>query len=129
MQQDQDIKPSLEIKTILECNDKLVTAFSSEVIRLSGALLAKGLITPELHEQMLVHCDMNTSKANKLVEGVRKSIEIAPDKFKVFLEILQEMGQTIHDAADILSSKYIELTVSMQLSLKLQLRIMIGDNM
>jgi hypothetical protein len=100
---------SLEVKAMLECNDKLVIAFSSEPKSLYETLLTQGLIASELHEQMFVHSDIiNTFKASKLVEGVRKSIEIAPNKFKEFLEILQKKGST-HDCADILSLKYIEL--------------------
>ena len=89
---------------MIECNDKLVTAFSSELISLSETLLAKELIAPNLKEQMSVHCDTDEVKASKLVEGVRKSIEIAPNKFKEFLEVLQE---TSHNSADFLSLKYI----------------------
>ena len=94
---------------MLECNDKLVTAFSSELTSLSGSLLAKGLIASDLNEQMFIHSDTYKVKASRLVEGVRKSIEIAPNKFKEFLEVLQKMSPPIHDSADFLSLKYIEL--------------------
>ena len=94
---------------MLECNDKLVTAFSSELTSLSGTLLAKGLITSDLNEQMFVNSDIDKVKASKLVEGVRKSIEIAPNKFKELLKVLQKMSPPIHDSADFLSLKYIEL--------------------
>ena len=102
-------QPSLEVKAMLECNDKLVTAFSSELTSLSGSLLAKGLIESDLKEQMFVHSDIDEVKASKLVEWVRKSIEKAPDKFKEFLEVLQKMSPPIHDSADFLSLKYMEL--------------------
>ena len=94
---------------MLECNDKLVTAFSSELTSLSGSLLAKGLIASDLNERMLIHSDIDKVKASRLVEGVRKSIEIAPNKFKEFLKVLQKMSPPIHDSADFLSLKYIEL--------------------
>ena len=99
-------QPSLEVKAMIECNDKLVIAFSGDLTSLSETLLAKELIAPNLKEQMSVHCDTDEVKASKLVEGVRKYIEIAPNKFKEFLEVLQE---TSHDSADFLSLKYIEL--------------------
>ena len=101
-------QPSLEVKAMIECNDKLVTAFSSELTSLSGSLLAKGLIASDLKEQMFVHCDTDEVKASKLVEGVRKSIETAPDKFKELLEVLQEMSLPIHNSADFLSLIRIE---------------------
>ena len=94
---------------MLECNDKLVTAFSSELTSLSESLLAKGLIASDLNEQMFVHSDIDEVKASKLVEGVRKLIEIAPNKFKEFLEVLQKMSPPIHDSADFLLLKYMEL--------------------
>ena len=99
-------QPSLEVKAIIKCNDKLVIAFSGDLTSLCEALLAKELIASNLEEQMFVHSDINEVKASKLVEGVRKSIEIAPNKFKEFLEVLQKMS---HDSADFLSLKYIEL--------------------
>ena len=94
---------------MLQCNDELVTAFSSQLTSLSESLLAKGLIASDLNEQMFVHSDIDEVKASKLVEGVRKSIEIAPNKFKEFLEVLQKMSPPIHDSADFLSLKYMEL--------------------
>ena len=102
-------QPSLEVKAILECNDKLVTAFSGNLTSLSGSLMAKGFIAPDLNEQMFIHSDIDKVKASRLVEGVRKSIEIAPNKFKEFLKVLQKMSPPIHDSADFLSLKYIEL--------------------
>ena len=87
---------------MLQCNDELVTAFSSELTSLSESLLAKGLndIASDLNEIMLVHSDIDEVKASKLVEGVRKSIEIVPNKFKEFLKVLQKMSRPIHDSAD-----------------------------
>lgn len=110
MQQDQDTETSLEIKTMLECNDKLVTAFSSELTSVSAALLAKGLITADLNSRMLNSARIDKVKASELVEGVRKSIEITPNKkFKDFLEVLQTMDSANQGIANILALKYIEL--------------------
>ena len=93
---------------MIACNDTLVTAFSNDLISLSGTLLATRFIPPEIQDKMHVSANPNNLKASELVEAVRKTIQITPKSFLWFYKT--EKGMPIQEVANILSLKYIELS-------------------
>ena len=108
MQHDQCPESSLELQTLLECNKELTNAFSSDLINVSGTLLARGFIAGQTDSEMRIMFHTNDFRASQLAEAIRKKIELDPNKFKEFLEVLREMGSTQY-VAEILSSKYSQL--------------------
>jgi hypothetical protein len=84
------INQSPEVKSILKQIDNLTTALSNDPLGVSGKLLSKDLICEDTHSKMLIDSYIPSKKAAILVEAVRNTIKIAPDKFQVFLEILSE---------------------------------------
>ena len=98
----------MELQTLLECNRELINAFSSDLTNVSGTLLARRFITEGTDSEMRIESHAKDFRASQLVEAIRKKIELAPNKFKEFLEVLQEMWST-RDVADILSSRYSQL--------------------
>ena len=108
MQHDQCPESSMELQTLLECNRELINAFSCDLTNVSGTLLARGFIAEELQGEMHISAHTSDFRASQLATAIKTKIELAPNKFKEFLEVLQEMGST-QDVADILSSKYSQL--------------------
>ena len=94
-------KASIDICTVtnephqimLRCNDKLVTALSADPQGIAGILLSKGLI-PENTEAQVRQCSTPHEKATILVTTVRQRIEIAPERFQEFLDILSKQEWT-----------------------------------
>ena len=75
------------------CNDKLITALSSDPQGIAGVLLAKGLI-PENTEAQMRQCSTPREKATILVATVRQRIEVAPKRFQDFIDILSKQEWT-----------------------------------
>ena len=95
---------SPEWQTVLEFNDKLTSALSTDPLSTAGTLVAKGFISSEIQSEMLLDKTLRV-KATVLVEAVRKKIEIAPGKFEEFLHILLDQSWTKEIAED-LQSEY-----------------------
>jgi hypothetical protein len=84
------INQSPEVKSILKQTHDLTTALSNDSLGVAGILLSKELICREVYSKMLIDSYTPAKKAAILVEAVVNTIEIAPVKFQVFLEILSE---------------------------------------
>ena len=82
---------SPEMKTMITHSDELTTSLSTDPVCVAGALVGKKFIQNEVLLKMLGN-DTPTGKAVILVEAVRKEIEMTPDKFSEFLEILSEQS-------------------------------------
>ena len=98
---------SPERRTVLEFNDKLTSALSTDPLSIAGTLVAKGFISSEIQAEMLLD-KTPTVKATILIEAVRKKIEIAPGKFEEFLHILSDQSWT-KEIAEALRSECLRL--------------------
>ena len=85
------INQSHEVKSILKQTHDLTTALSNDPLGVAGRLLSKELICSGPYSKMLIGSYTPAEKAAILVEAVRNMLEIAPDKFQIFLEILSEV--------------------------------------
>ena len=94
-----------EMKTLLECNDKLITALSSNPVGTAGALVAKGLITTNIEAEMLLPAIANHNKATKLAISVRDMVRPNPKNYHVFVDVLSEEPAN-DDIVKILDSTY-----------------------
>ena len=84
------INQSPEVKSILNQTPEVTTALSNDSLGVAGILLSKELICREVYSKMLIDSYTPTKKAAILVEAVGNTVEIAPIKFQVFLEVLSE---------------------------------------
>jgi hypothetical protein len=71
----------------------LTTALSNDPLGVAGILLSKELICEEVQSEMLIDSYTPAKKAVILVRAVKNTIEIAPVKFQIFLEILSDSRQ------------------------------------
>ena len=85
------INQSPEVKSILKQTYNLTIVLSNDSLGVAGKLLSKELICREVYSKMLIGSYTPAEKAAILVEAVGNTIEIAPDKFQCFLEILSEV--------------------------------------
>ena len=100
------VNQSPEVKSILKQTHDLTTVLSNDPLGVAGRLLSKELICEEEHSKMLVHDYTPAEKAAILVRAVRNTIEIAPDKFQCFLEILSEQQVCAKEVVERLRSTY-----------------------
>ena len=77
-------------KAMIHCHDMLVTAFSAEIITISGALFTKEFITDETRSKMLLPDSIPREKAAILVKGITDMIKISPKRFDELMIILSE---------------------------------------
>ena len=85
------VNQSPEVKSILKQTHDLTIALSNDPLGVAGRLLSKELICTEVYSKILLGTYTSAEKAAILVESVRNTVEIAPDKFQCFLEILSEV--------------------------------------
>ena len=98
---DCEVKTTAEYKAVLSCHDKLVTAFSNDPIRISGVLLANGIVSEDTNAKMLLPSATPQEKATILINNVRKVIKSNPRNFFKFMGILSGEPWTT-DIVDIL---------------------------
>ena len=84
---------SPEMKAMIAHSQDLTTSLSTDTAWVARALFGKKFIQNEVLLKMLSD-DTPTGKAAILVEAVRNEIEIAPEMFTEFLEILSEQSWT-----------------------------------
>ena len=89
---DTSIEPAY--KTMIHCHDKLVTALSTDILSMSGILLAKEFISEEVHSKMCLTTLTREEKATDLVIAIRKKIKLVPNRFKELIKIFSEQTCT-----------------------------------
>ena len=77
-------------KTMIHCHDKLVTALSSDILSISGILVANEFIPPGVSSKMLLPTLTPQEKATSLVIAITEKIKLAPDRFQELIKILSE---------------------------------------
>lgn len=94
-----------ELKTLIECSDKLITALSLEPLYIATELFARGIISQIIMDKMLVLGITDRQKAVELVTVVRNAVELNSQNFHTFVEILKyEVSRK--DIVDILTAAY-----------------------
>ena len=81
-------------KAMISSHDKLVTALSMDVIKMSGAFVEKEFITPEMSSKMLLSNFTEREKATILVNAITDKINIAPKRFDELVKIFSEQTCT-----------------------------------
>ena len=81
-------------EAMIRCHDKLVTAISTDIISVSGTLLAKGFISEEMQSKMLLYTLTSEEKATDLVGAIRKKIKLVPNQFEELMKIFSEQSCT-----------------------------------
>ena len=91
------------VSTIITHTEELIMTFSSDPEIVSGVLFSTGFIQNDVLLK-LASDDTPNGKAALLVEAVTKEIELAPEKFTEFLEILSENFLAINVADGLLAT-------------------------
>lgn len=109
---------SIEMKALLDHTQELSTVLSSKPLGVAETLVDKGFLLNEILEEMLVD---KTAKGRSriLLEAVRQKIELAPEKFEKFLEILFEQTWTKDIAERLRATKQSKLDCVMCTSIRL----------
>ena len=81
-------------KAIIRCHDKLVTAFSTDILSISGALVAKEFIPAESSSKMLLPNLTPQEKATILVIAITEKIKLVPNRFQELIKIFSEQTST-----------------------------------
>ena len=81
-------------KAIIRCHDKLVTSFSTDILSISGALVAKEFIPAESSSKMLLPNLTPQEKATILVIAITEKIKLVPNRFQELIKIFSEQTCT-----------------------------------
>ena len=81
-------------KVIIRCHDKLVTALSTDILSISGILLAKEFISEETHSKMLLATSTPKKKATDLVIAITEKIKLVPNRFQELISVFSEQTFT-----------------------------------
>ena len=77
---DASLEPAY--KAIIHCSDKLVTALSTDILSISGVLVAKEFIPAESSSKMLLPNLTPQEKATILVIAITEKIKLVPNRFQ-----------------------------------------------
>ena len=81
-------------KTMIRCRDKLVTALSTDILSISGVLVANEFVPAEVSSKMLLPTLTPQEKATILVIAITEKIKLAPDRFQELIKIFSEQTCT-----------------------------------
>ena len=89
-----DVSLEPAYKAIIHCYDKLVTALSTDILTISGVLVAKEFVPAELSCNMLLPNLTPQEKATSLVIAIKEKIKLAPNRFQELIKIFSEQTCT-----------------------------------
>ena len=89
-----DVSLEPAYKAIIHCYDKLVTALSTDILTISGVLVAKEFVPAELSCNMLLPNLTPQEKATSLVIAIKEKIKLAPSRFQELIKIFSEQTCT-----------------------------------
>ena len=81
-------------KAMIHCYDKLVTALSTDILSMSGILVANEFVPAEISSKMLLPTLTPQEKATSLVIAITEKIKLAPDRFQKLINIFSEQSCT-----------------------------------
>ena len=77
-------------KAMIHCRDKLVTAVSSDILSISGILVANEFIPPEISSKMLLPTLTPQEKATSLVIAITEKVKLVPNRFQELIKLFSE---------------------------------------
>ena len=89
---DASLEPAY--KAIIRCHDKLVTALSTDILSISGILVAKEFVPAELSSKILLPNLTAQEKATILVIAITEKIKLVPNRFQELIQIISEQSCT-----------------------------------
>ncbi len=81
-------------EVMIRCHKKLVTALSTDILSISGILLAKKFISESVYNKMRLPTITEEERASDLVMSITKKIQLAPGRFHELLNIFSEQTCT-----------------------------------
>ena len=102
--------PSPEVKAILKQTHYLTTALSNDSLGVAGILLSKELISSEVYSKILIPTFTPTEKAAIMIDSTRKIVEVAPEKYTKFVEVLSDQAYAKEVVENLRSTYQSELT-------------------
>ena len=97
---------SIEHETLVRYIDKLTLAFESAPVSIANELLAKGLISPEIHSNMLTLGIGKDVKATQLVKCVIDQIHVCPGKYYDFMALPSFQEKWLTNLHEVLTTEY-----------------------
>ena len=79
----------VEIATLVQCNEKLVTALSSDPLGTANALFSSDFIRENTLDKMQLPSTTPKEKATELVIAIRATVKNKPQRFRELIEILR----------------------------------------
>ena len=104
------ITSTVEYQTIVSCTTKLMAAVCSDLVRLSGCLLEKGLISQENASGLRNRNIEEADRAARLVDLVQLKVKLDSKNYIQFTSILKEDEHHYSDILRILRETYSSLT-------------------
>ena len=98
-----------EYRTIIQCTPELTAALKSDLIPLSGELLAAGLISDDNSAAIRSQFVSSSERAAQLVGLVRNRISLDTANYHSFVRVLKQREDDHRDILQILYKKYREL--------------------
>ena len=89
---DMSLEPAYN--AIIHCRDKLVTALSTDILTISGVLVAKEFIPAESSSKMLLPNLTPQEKATILVIAITEKIKLVPNRVQELIKIFSEQTCT-----------------------------------
>ena len=92
-----------EYTTLVQCSQKLRTAIQDNVASIGTALLAAGLINPDLHSHMVDSSRNGSERAARLLHFVTSGVQLDPKSYWTFVKVLSgepqlgEVLQVLHE--------------------------------
>ena len=96
---------SMEIFTLVKCNEKLVIALSGDPLGVANALLPSGFIRERTLDQMQLQSKTPKEKATVLVADIKATVQLTPQRFHEFIDILNASPSN-SDIVKILKTTY-----------------------
>ena len=81
-------------KAMIHCHDKLVTALSTDILSMSGILVANEFVPAEVSSKMFLSTLTPQEKTTSLVIAITEKIKLAPDRFQNLINIFTEQSCT-----------------------------------
>ena len=78
-----------EHQTLVRCTPKFVTALSGSPLSIADQLLAKGIISREIYQSLLVPSLTPDKVAREMVVRVSSAVQLNSSKYTEFVQILQ----------------------------------------
>ena len=100
------VRESVEHLTMLKYTVDLISEISADVLSVTNELVAVQLISPPMQSSAQIQAKDPRTKATELVHQVTNAVKTFPEKFHIFLDILEkfswleDLTKSIHENFD-----------------------------